>query len=130
MERLTGNALTLSDGTKLYDINKNCETCAVVCNEHETCGECPVQAAFNKLAAYEDTWLEPEEITTGGMKVKQVIRERFKELELTMQEIPAGFDKLNTAAAMDELIGIYSRIFGISYDEAAEVLHKNEEDKP
>lgn len=128
MERLTGNALTLSDGTKLYDINKNCETCAAVCNDHLTCGECPIQDAFNKLAAYEDTGFEPEEITTGGIIAKKVIRGRFKELDQIFREIPGGIDKLNTAATMSELTEIYSRLFGISYDEAADVLHENKED--
>lgn len=38
--------------------------CAEVCEQHEDsgCGNCPIKKAFDKLAAYEDTGLEPEYI--------------------------------------------------------------------
>lgn len=120
MERLTGRSLRFAgSNTVLYELeavgNKNCID---LCSETH-CGECEVQKAINRLAAYEDSGLEPAEIAAGNERIKQIILERFKERKTTFEEIPDGFDRINLAAAMDELTEIYSRIFGVSYDEAA-----------
>lgn len=46
------------------------KVCAEVCCEQELCRDCPIGRAIDKLAAYEDTGLEPEEIRTAvGLKM-------------------------------------------------------------
>lgn len=37
-------------------------TCKEVCDNHKDCDVCPIDIAERRLAAYEDTGLEPEEI--------------------------------------------------------------------
>ena len=44
----------------------NCENklCCEVCNDHNTtCGDCPIDNAFEKLARYEDTGMDPEDVS-------------------------------------------------------------------
>ncbi|MCM1275508.1 MAG: hypothetical protein NC299_09090 [Lachnospiraceae bacterium] len=38
------------------------ESCDKICKESNSCKECPVQEAIDKLAAYEDSGLSPEEV--------------------------------------------------------------------
>lgn len=128
MERLTGRALTfVGSCTVLYELaalsDKDCDE---YCNE-TFCGECVIQKAVNRLAAYENTGLEPQEIEAREEKIRRILIERLKELDQTLEEIPAGFDKYNTAMAKEELIEIYSRIFGITYDDAAKELRDHAE---
>lgn len=129
MERLTGNRTVLSNGEVYCDLEalggNNCED---HCHGREDCQKCPIQNAFNRLSAYEDTGLEPAEITAREEKIRQIIRERFEARKETFEEFPTGIDKRNAAAAMSELTELYSRIFNISYDKAAEVLHGGESD--
>ena len=37
-------------------------TCADYCDKSDNCARCGIQQAFNRLAAYEDTGLTPEQI--------------------------------------------------------------------
>ena len=71
MERLTGRALRFAgSNTVLYELkavgNKNCNE---LCSETH-CGECEVQKAINKLAAYEDSGLEPDEVAELAKNAK------------------------------------------------------------
>lgn len=68
MERLTEYAYDTAQLKKLatehayescHDV---CDECAEDC-EQDSCTECPINEAFKRLAAYEDTGLTPEEIT-------------------------------------------------------------------
>lgn len=130
MERLTGSRITLSDGTEYYDLEAlGGESCGEHCNAREYCEGCSIQKAFNRLAAYEDTGLEPQKIAARTEEIKRIFRERYKKRKETPEEIPAGFDKLKIVSAMDELTEIYSRIFGISYDDAAKELHDQPENQ-
>lgn len=55
MERLTINGdLIARDG----------DPCEYICQGREDCGckDCPIKGAFEKLSAYEDTGMSPEEI--------------------------------------------------------------------
>lgn len=46
------------------------KVCAEVCCEQEFCRDCPIGRAIDKLAAYEDTGLEPEEIKAPATLVR------------------------------------------------------------
>lgn len=77
MERLTARDI-FTPGlwicTKAGD--KNCST---ICQTQQTeCEECPIQDAFNRLAAYEDTGLTPEEISTLQAENEQLRDDRIK----------------------------------------------------
>lgn len=128
MERLTGRKIIFMDGLECYELEALYGmTCGEHCCEHSTCRDCEIQKAINRLAAYENTGVVPREIAAWDKSIKRIFRDRFKERRQTLEEIPDGFDKLNTAAAMNELTEIYARIFGISCDKAAKELHNQPE---
>lgn len=124
MERLTGNRTTLSNGDEYCNLEAlGGENCGDCCNAREYCEDCPIQNAFNKLSAYEDTGLEPREITAREEKIRQILLEWFTKHADIIGETKTIIEKIRAASAMDEFAEIYFRIFGISYDEAARKLH-------
>ena len=65
-----------------------CKVCGDFC--YGECGECPVQECFDKLAAYEDTGLEPEEIMDGKMLTGWILVE--ERLPVNESHVLATFD--------------------------------------
>lgn len=55
-------------------------------------------------------------------KIRSVFRKRYKELKAILEELPQGFDKLDTSAVLDELALMYSKIYEMSLDEAKKEL--------
>lgn len=53
---------------EIYNIDGCEDRCEQHANSGEDCTNCDVQIAFNRLAAYEDTGLTPEEI--NAMKIE------------------------------------------------------------
>lgn len=124
MERLTGNRTTLSNGEVYCDLEalggNNCED---YCHGREECKDCVIQNAFNRLSAYEDTGLEPDEITARDEGIKQIFREYIERRSRDIESSEDDCFKATVAFASCDVTELYSRIFGISYDEAAKVLH-------
>ncbi len=65
MERLTG-------GNSAYHdlVETDGKTCEEICHERSDCEGCPIQEAIDKLGAYENTGLSPEEVTALARNVK------------------------------------------------------------
>ena len=72
MERLTGRALRFADSnTVLYDLEAlGDKHCTYYCESQESCKDCEIQKAINKLAAYEDSGLEPNEVAELAKNAK------------------------------------------------------------
>ncbi len=67
MERLTGG------GSVYHDlVETDGKTCEEICRERNCCDCCPIQDAIDKLEAYENTGLSPEEVAelAGNTKGK------------------------------------------------------------
>lgn len=72
IERLTFDT-DKGNGVLIASVTKECEenhslTCDTVCHDHSkksgnSCKECPIQTAYDRLAAYERTNLSPSDIT-------------------------------------------------------------------
>lgn len=60
-------------------------------------------------------------------KTKMMFKVHIKILEARMTKPETKELHSYAAYAMEELISLYSGIMGISYDEAVEVLHKEDE---
>ena len=54
--------------------------CKEVCrNQGENgCTDCPIAKAFDRLAAYEETWLEPEELAQAKKEGRLVVLQNVK----------------------------------------------------
>lgn len=131
MERLTDDQsvygariITLEGGT--------CgDYCEEQCFDHGNCKSCAINTAINRLAAYERTGLLPAQVQgkiNRIKKIKRSFRERFGIQSRKVGEARQILDKIRAAAAMDELVELYSLIFEVSYDEAAAKLHKSTEE--
>lgn len=92
MERLTYDSMVAGIHCwQIKDADNN--LCEEVCKQHdkESCEGCPIEKAFNKLAAYEDTGLTPEEITQlntfVGSQVEKLLAENTAlQVEIKMLE--------------------------------------------
>lgn len=68
-----------------------CKTCVEVCEkfaDEESCGSCPIQRAFNRLAEYENLEITPDQIkeldkkyTEKCSQVKEIVKRLEKEAE-------------------------------------------------
>lgn len=58
-------------------------TCKEVCENQGGCKECPIAAAFDRLAAYEDTGLEPDDI--------YALRKREQVLSKLLVQVSCGY---------------------------------------
>lgn len=130
MERLTGHAFKLLDNGKYCAVDKAYtlngtygDLCETICHERESCKGCPIQEATNRLAAYEDTGMMPEEITAREEKVKQAFRERMNRRNKDLNDPACENVKIIIASMMNEITELYAEIFDISFDEAAKALH-------
>ncbi len=52
----------LGSDPDIYNLEQDYWTCKEVCENYVRCDACPIDIAMHRLAAYEDTGLEPEEI--------------------------------------------------------------------
>ena len=97
------------------------KVCERICRD-KGCLNCPIQNAFDRLAAYEDTGMMPEEIMVRDGKIKRFFREHIKEKE---QLIAKSNDKEfnhQLAFAEREIIFLYSLIYNLSYEEGTKEL--------
>lgn len=113
MERLTESALRCDNkvisGAELIGLEG--EVCEKVCHAREDigCDGCPIRDAIKRLADYEDTGMEPEEIEAREEKIKQ---DFHKYIENQSKYDPSYEDTM--CVAME----LYYQIFGVSYGKA------------
>ena len=121
MERLTQSALNSVLCADL--LARNGEPCENICRDCGDCYECPIMAAYERLSAYEDTGMEPEEISAREWAIKQVFYEHFAGLSTALEFLKDFEMKRATAGTMNKITELYADIFDISYDDAAKELH-------
>lgn len=130
------------------------DLCKDVCRDQgdNGCKDCPIAKAFDRLAAYEDTGLEPEEIcglqahaefSKGGGQVMEKLRQRFTEWYFrhgwTFEYTLGGKPTWNCPFYVKPLLVLFSpsvyfmRVssgFARGFEEAfAEALAERDEDK-
>lgn len=127
MERLTKH-----DTGCMSSLRKAVDPCRDVCNSRGTdCfDDCPIQEAIDRLADYEDTGMDPEEVAAREDKIKQAFSNYIKRMaSWHHDEQTTKTNRSKVAFAAIEIERLYAQIFGISFDEAAKELHKDDNEK-
>lgn len=117
------NRLTTRDLKRNVVEIYGCEnkSCCEVCNDHNTtCFDCPIDKAFKKLAQYESTGMDPEEVS-AMMAHNTALIEQLKDYETIDPDI---------AKAFENYVGLYDAIHtlqncGILDEEETQVCEHN-----
>lgn len=95
-------------------------TCSKICSEREYCSTCIIQGVINKLSKYEDSGMDPEEVS-AMMAHNTVLVEQLKDYETIDPDI---------AKAFENYVGLYDAIHtlqngGILDEEEVQICEHN-----